>query len=917
MKKIFIILIFGCLLINNANAQKGYTEVNFTDNFFSLPGLYISDVDFDSNGDVWMSFGREFPLVSIQGAGIAKWDGNSIVQYSNIDGKLMSNSVYAIACTKFSIWIGTDVGLQSQSKSNNLSNGIIYSPGLTQKGLGKKILALKEDNGFMWIGSDNGLGKLEINNINNFTYYGSNLWGKANAMIYTIAKGDNGDIWLGTNGGIVKMSANNTYTVYDKSNSGLLCDSIYSLYWRSDKKELWIGSESASKNGQVYFGMSVLRSGIINPIEEVVDCGFKEVDRIPSRIFNITETKTGEIVASLGMRNPSLTALKPSLIKIDSKNRLSKYFLKTTPTPPSTAEREVYTSEYLPLHLKKMPNGQLWLGAFDQRAFIINDFSKIANEDENLSVLQNAAPEKLDINQVSALALNNGDMFWDLFSQSKYEVPKNTCKSPIFASALWMGGIDGGKNLHTAAMTYRYGIDYFPGPLDTISASSPTGGDSSYLKIWKINNWEIQDFKKHYADGSLANGSYTPPGDFVSWPAHGTGNYSSNLAPFVDVDNNGIYEPLQGDYPKIKGEQALYWIFNDAGNVHSESQGLPLGVEVHAMAYAYNCDSIQAGSFNEAINYTTFYEYKIINRSTNQYDSAYIGIWTDVDLGNGTDDYVGCNPENNFAFGYNGDNDDEGVNGYGENPPIISTVFLSDSMTNFIPYTNDYSIVGNPTISKHYYNLLRAKYKNDSGLVVPVGANKGMSTNLALSGTPYTLGEWNEAEVGAVKGERRYVQSTGPYTFNAGETKTFSYAIVYSREANQPNGLNTSWAKNLNHVKAVKNWYVNNNFPTCATKPAGLSIGDEIKNPLQDVKVVPNPFSGSAALVFNLSFETKGTIEVYNTLGQVVQSIPAQYYNAGENRVQLNLANQPTGIYFYVLKTEGGQFSGRMVNVNR
>ncbi|MBK7183400.1 MAG: hypothetical protein IPH89_10910 [Bacteroidetes bacterium] len=45
--------------------------------------------------------------------------------------------------------------------------------------------------------------------------------------------------------------------------------------------------------------------------------------------------------------------------------------------------------------------------------------------------------------------------------------------------------------------------------------------------------------------------SYNVDPTILSWPAHGTGNFSRNLAPFVDVNADGNYNPLTGgDYPK-------------------------------------------------------------------------------------------------------------------------------------------------------------------------------------------------------------------------------------------------------------------------------------------------------------------------------------------------------------------------------
>jgi hypothetical protein len=53
---------------------------------------------------------------------------------------------------------------------------------------------------------------------------------------------------------------------------------------------------------------------------------------------------------------------------------------------------------------------------------------------------------------------------------------------------------------------------------------------------------------------------------------------------------------LKGDYPSVKdgseayGDQMVYWVFNDKGNVHNETNGNPLGVQINALAFAFrNC----------------------------------------------------------------------------------------------------------------------------------------------------------------------------------------------------------------------------------------------------------------------------------------------------------------------------------------
>ena len=52
----------------------------------------------------------------------------------------------------------------------------------------------------------------------------------------------------------------------------------------------------------------------------------------------------------------------------------------------------------------------------------------------------------------------------------------------------------------------------------------------------------------------------------------------------------------------------FFWVFNDKGNVHSESQGEPIGIEIRAQAFAF--------ATNDEVNNMTFYNYVLINQGT-------------------------------------------------------------------------------------------------------------------------------------------------------------------------------------------------------------------------------------------------------------------------------------------------------------
>jgi len=58
----------------------------------------------------------------------------------------------------------------------------------------------------------------------------------------------------------------------------------------------------------------------------------------------------------------------------------------------------------------------------------------------------------------------------------------------------------------------------------------------------------------------------------------------------------------------------------------------------------------------------------IINKSNNTYDSTFVALWDDPDLGYAGDDFVGCDTTLSLGYCYNASNTD---NVYGSAPPAI------------------------------------------------------------------------------------------------------------------------------------------------------------------------------------------------------------------------------------------------------
>lgn len=449
----------------------------------------------------------------------------------------------------------------------------------------------------------------------------------------------------------------------------------------------------------------------------------------------------------------------------------------------------------------------------------------------NAACVEATAQSDLAVNNVRTRILM-GDMWWDL-SHGIYEIPKGGGLHSIFAGSLWMGGIDVGGQLKVAAQTYRQtGNDFWPGPLDTTNASVDMDVCSEYDKHFRITRKEVEAF---------VGGVSGPTPAILNWPGNGdiSKGQAQFLAPFFDKNGDGIYSPSAGDYPgydlvqgdgygecqqvncipvdQLFGDETLWWVFNDKGNVHTETGGQEIGVEIRAQAFGFFTD--------DEINNMTFYNYRIYNRSSFQVDSFYFGVWCDADLGEYTDDYVGCDVKRGLGYTYNGDNFDDPPAGYGNNPPAVGIDFfrgpianandgkdndrncLTDEpceqiiMSGFLYYDNESSPKGNPVGATHFYNYLRMRWGN--GLPVVYNGTNGYSPqigppcNFMFPGNPSsdehdwgiggncstipTLPGWDEVTAGTVPADRRMLQSAGPFTLMPGAVNVITTGVVWAR----------------------------------------------------------------------------------------------------------------------------------------
>jgi len=208
----------------------------------------------------------------------------------------------------------------------------------------------------------------------------------------------------------------------------------------------------------------------------------------------------------------------------------------------------------------------------DKIIYLITDINNYAYKDTAslmINVINNNF-DYLETNNIKARINAYGNQFWEGGDSLNFEAPKGSGKHTIFSSSLWVGGLDNSSNLHLAGERYRnHGEDYFVGPIMDSTAYS-ISQDTLWNKAWKISKAEVDYHMNHWWVGG-----YVPIPDILTWPGNGNTalGQATQLAPYIDNNSDGIYNPYDGDCPLMRGHECIFFIYNDDRNNHTESDG--------------------------------------------------------------------------------------------------------------------------------------------------------------------------------------------------------------------------------------------------------------------------------------------------------------------------------------------------------
>ncbi len=394
----------------------------------------------------------------------------------------------------------------------------------------------------------------------------------------------------------------------------------------------------------------------------------------------------------------------------------------------------------------------------------------------------------LNINNISTVFKNDGVSDIDAQeSNSGFVFPKGSHKTAVFQSGFLFGGIVGGEK-RVGGSAYRTGMQGGR-ILPDGTPANPDAPDSRIFRV-RADVSPYEDLKDKISDSfaaEIADEGGSADGiraqyekDWNEWPA-------AQGAPYKDVNHNGVYDPTV-DIPGFPGaDQTIWYVCNDlnSGLTTNLAGANPMGIELQVTVWAYN----QTGALGNML----FRKYTMINKGTNTIDSMYVSQFSDIDDGNSTDDFAGCDTTTSLGFCYNGFSSDAT---YAPLPPPAvgfdffqgpvvasagdSAIFNGQRvynkknlpMTAFAYFARGDATVTDPTQGSYegtlqWYNFMRGRVGKTGDIFTDPDNNQ---TTFALAGDPVKGTGWLDGQI-LPAGDRRIVLSSGPFTFAPADTQ--------------------------------------------------------------------------------------------------------------------------------------------------
>jgi hypothetical protein len=529
----------------------------------------------------------------------------------------------------------------------------------------------------------------------------------------------------------------------------------------------------------------------------------------------------------------------------------------------------------------------------------------------------------MNINNLTAWIYNDGKSGINPIEEDGIIYPRGTACVVYSDGLVWGGYSQDGKNPSLRVGGQTYLVSTQPGNILSVGVAQDP--NEPEVRIYRIRrDWQIVSDAELRRDAaellridttevtqSEINDVRTQyQTDWNQWPV-------DMGAPFYDLNKNGIYEPALGETPGLAGaDQVIWFVCNDLNTIRALYMygSPPLGIELQITMWGHK----GSGPLGQVI----FRRYRFINKSGFRFDSVYVALWADVDIGDYADDLVGCDSLLNLAFAYNGNPVDHLFQAYGLVPPAICYDLLQGPIISSVgdtaifdfkkrpgyknlPMTSfGYFPTGNeewldPELQSYngtleWYNLLQGFLPlKDSLHHLPfTHRDTGQATKFPVNGNPVTgIGDIDGLNSNFSPGARRMELSSGPFNMQPGDTQEVVVALV--------GGISNSYLMSVAQMKkndAAIQW------------PPEIPFNNPQPHTIELFYNFPNPFNSTTNIRFFLIKQVKVKLAIHNILGQQIRTLHYGELVQGFHQLEWDGRDDAgnyisSGVYFVRLST--------------
>jgi len=416
--------------------------------------------------------------------------------------------------------------------------------------------------------------------------------------------------------------------------------------------------------------------------------------------------------------------------------------------------------------------------------------------------------------------------------------------------ALWLYATKGTDTALSIQKAIGYN-DFTPGPDATMTIPN------NFLKVQKMSGAEIKDHAAAYRQNN-----YTPTENILNWPGSINGN---NYAAFVDFNNNAVYEPQNGDYPLIRGDQSFVRVENDKQTTNRNSTMQPVGIEAVQNFFIFP----NAG--DPIMDNVLGFRWVLKNVSGKDWDTVLAGVNFHGSVS--ANNYISTDVDNNAMMIYAKDNTAR---------QFASVVLLNQKLSSSHYYTNS---VGNqngiPSKNADFVNYINGRWINGKNLTRGNTGVDGINrTNFVFPNTTLSDTAWNEDAEGNLSGNRSGLLVSKFTNWQNGTYQVIEGAFMYCQKVDS---FSYIYEKHRNLVNAYKS----NRY---------TDISTEIEN---KIEIFPNPVVNLGNIQVTSSVYEIEEIKIIDMSGKVINSLQFNQRN-----VSLDMAACKKGLYFLSLRLQ-------------